>query len=266
MPHGARKVSESGYYHVVPKGINAQIIFGEDADRLSYLDLMARAKKDTDIRIHAYCLMSNHVHLVLEDPHRKLSEFIKYVHERYGTKYSKKYDRVGGVFAKTCWSEPIETEEYLLCAVRYVHANPAHAGICKAAAYDWSSAKEYLGQPCVAPGIAETSMVLDMCGGVQGFVQFSQPSNATFLPFPGSRLRNHSDDQEALRIAEGVLGFSPSCLASKDQLERDRGLILLSQRGFNGRQIARITGIGRSIVQRCIRATEAPCATGVPPL
>lgn len=184
MPHGARRISDSGYYHVVPKGINEQIIFEDNEDRKLYLQLMSQAKDNTKMNIHAYCLMSNHVHLVLEDQNRKLSAFIKYIHERYGTAYSKKYERVGGVFAKTCWSEPIESDEYLLCAVRYVHANPANAGICKAAAYEWSSAKDYLGRS----GITDTAMVLGMCGGVQGFVQFSQPSNGTYLPFPTSKL------------------------------------------------------------------------------
>jgi len=248
MPHGARKKSESGYYHVVPKGINAQIIFENDTDKLLYLKLIEEAKEDTGIRIYAYCLMSNQVHLILEDHERKLAGFIKYVHERYGTAYSKKYDRVGGVFAKTCWSEPIETDEYLLCAVRYVHANPANAGICKASAYDWSSAKDYLGRS----GITDTSMVLDMCGGVQGFIRFSQPENGTLLPFPGSRLKNHMGDEEALVVAKQILGQNPQGLLALDKEKRNEGIRLMLQRGFSQNCIARLTGIGRKVIRQCL--------------
>ena len=118
MPHQARRISESGYYHIVPKGINGQDIFERDADRQLYLTLLAKAAKEAGVVILAYCLMSNHVHIVLNDPQRHMSDFVKYVHERYGTKYCRQYGREGGVFGKKFWSEPIEKDSYLLCAVR----------------------------------------------------------------------------------------------------------------------------------------------------
>lgn len=241
MPHGARRRSESGYYHVVSKGINGQDIFECDADRQLYVRLLAKAKDKTGILIHAYCLMSNHVHLVLEDRTQRLADFVKYVHERYGAIFSQQYGRIGGVFSKLYWSEPIETDEYLLCAVRYVHANPANAGICRAAAYEWSSAKDYLGRK----GIVHTAMVLDMCGGVEGFIRFSQPQNTTLLPFPGSGLKRHVTDDEARIVAEKILGYSPGKLATKDKAERNQGIALLKQRGFWEQLIVRLTGISR---------------------
>ena len=145
MPKAARVKSASGYYHVVPKGIADQLIFENDLDRNMYLELLRKAKVETGVKLHAYCLMSNHVHLVVEDEHDKLSEFMKYVTERYAMYYAQQIGRTGGIFRKPFWSEPIESDEYLLCAVRYVHANPAAAGICPASQYEWSSAKDYLG-------------------------------------------------------------------------------------------------------------------------
>ncbi|MDO4797244.1 MAG: transposase [Coriobacteriales bacterium] len=244
MPHQARRRSGSGYYHVVSKGINGQDIFECDADRRMYRSLLGKAREVTGVLILAYCLMSNHVHLVLDDPQQHVSDFVKYVHERYGAAYCRQYDRVGGIFVKKFWSEPIETDSHLLCAVRYVHANPANAGICKAAAYEWSSAKDYLGRK----GFCDTNMVLDMCGGVEGFVRFSQPCNATFLPFPGSKLLNHLSDEEARSIATDILGHNPSLLASKQKEERNRGISLLRERGFPVKLIVRLTGIGKYIV------------------
>lgn len=124
VPHAARKRSASGFYHVVPKGMSGQIIFESDSDRSLYIKLLTEAKALHDVAIHAYCLMSNHVHLAVEDPKEHLSDFMKYVHERYGTYFAGKTGRTGGIFRTPFWSEPIETDTYLLCAVRYVHAHP----------------------------------------------------------------------------------------------------------------------------------------------
>lgn len=248
MPHGARKVSESGYYHVVPKGINGRIIFEDDADRGLYLSLLSRAKDEYGVRLPAYCLMSNHVHLILDTIDADLGAYIKYVHERYGMAHALKYGHVGGVFAKTCWSEPIETDEYLLCAVRYVHANPANAGICPASAYEWSSAKDYLGRS----GIADTGTVLDMLGGRTGFIEFSKPQNGTLFPFRTSSLRNHLSDDEAARVAKGILGFDPRELAAMEPGRRNQALAVLGRHGFTRNLMMRLTGLGRRTVQRCL--------------
>lgn len=246
MPHAARKRSASGYYHVVPKGIHDQVIFENDGDRSRYLELLREAKERFGIRIHAYCLMGNHVHLVLEDERNTLSQFMKFVDERYGAHVAESLGRKGGVFVRPFWSEPIEEDGYLLCAVRYVHANPAAAGICPASAYEWSSAKDYLGRK----GIADTDMVLDMLGGQKGFIDFSRASNATGSAFPGSKLKNHLTDQEALTLAQGILGMKACDVGLLPRMQRDAALELLANRGFSLAQIARITGVGRG----CCRA------------
>lgn len=244
LPHTARTISESGYYHVVPKGIADQLLFENDDDRSMYLELLRKAKAGTGVKLHAYCLMSNHIHLVVEDSNDKLSEFMKYVTERYAMYYAKQIGRTGGVFRKPFWSEPIESDEYLLCAVRYVHANPAAAGLCPASQYEWSSVKDYLGRETE---ITDTETVLDMLGGRSGFIEFSGQSKNTALPFPSSRLSGHLSDDEALAIAKAVLGADGINLAACDKSTRVAGITLLAERGFSIAQISRITGVARSI-------------------
>ncbi len=245
MPHTARKKSESGFYHVVPKGMANRIVFEDDADRRLYVRLLSEVKQNTGIRIHAYCLMSNHTHLILEDPEGQISNAMKYLHERYAEHVARKSNRIGGIFRKPFWSEPIETNGYLLCAVRYVHANPAHAGICTAVSYEWSSFKDYLGRK----GITDTNMILGICGGVQEFIRFSQPENDTIHPFPGSKLKNHVSDDDALRIARYILGFELHELASMSINDRSDSVKLLTKRGFTRSCIMRITGMSRTTIQ-----------------
>lgn len=247
MPKGTRVKSESRFYHVVPKGLADQLIFEDDGDRRRYVSLLRKAKGETGLLVHAYCLMSNHVHLLLEDPDDALGAFMKLVDERYGAYYAEKICRTGGIFRKPFWSEPVDTDEHFLCAVRYVHANPAAAGLCPASAYSWSSAKDYLGRD----GLADTRLVLDMLGGREGFVDFSRAARSTAVAFEGSGLRNHLSDDEALRIARQVLGHDDVSLASLARAQRTESVRLLRGRGFTIRQVARICGIGEGFVSRC---------------
>lgn len=240
MPHVARRKSESGYYHVVPKGIADQIIFEDDADKGLYLRLLEETARRSSISVHAYCLMSNHVHLIVEDRNDSLSEAMKYLHERYATHYAKVIGRTGGVFRKPFWSEPIETDPHLLCAVRYVHANPAAAGICKASSYPWSSVGSYLGKE---DGITSAEMILEMLGGREGFIEFSKASNSTATPFPGSKLKAHLGDDEALRLVREVLGTDDVNLAQLPPAARHERLARLRDRGFTVRQLSRICGV-----------------------
>ena len=246
MPHQARKKSETGYYHVVPKGIHDQILFESDTDRQNYMGLLKRAKLETGVLLHAYCLMSNHVHLLVEDPEDELANFVKQVHERYGMYFAEKTGRHGGIFQRRYWSEPINSEAHLLCAVRYVHANPAAAGICPASKYEWSSAKDYLGRE----GIADVTTVLDMCGGRDGFIEFSKMSNWTAVPFPGSKLSRHLTDGEAAAIAQALLGADGLLLGAENIASRKQKLAVLYAHGFTVSQIVRITGLGRREVER----------------
>ena len=250
MPRAPRKQSESGYYHVVPKGIAGQTIFGDDQDRRLYLKWLAEAKDETGFVLHSYCLMGNHVHLAIEDPSDRLSEAMKYVHERYGMYYAEKIGRYDGIFRKPFWSEPIEDDSRLLCTVRYIHANPAAAGICHASEWPWSSVGDYLGRDAsesggpAFPGLAETSVALDLLGGRKGFVEWSLPAKSTALPFSDSTLKNHLTDDEAIRLAADILGHDPRKGCTPEEAK------LLLARNFSVRQIERVAGVSRYRLQK----------------
>ena len=254
MPHTARKKSASGFYHVVPKGQGDQIIFDCDSDRQKYIRLLKEAKTETDVRIHAYCLMNNHIHLILEDENNSMSEALKYVHERYGAYFADKTGRKGGIIHNPFWSEPIEADSYLLCAIRYVHANPVAAGICPASAYRWSSVRDYLDRN--KNGITDTERVLDLLGGVEGFIQFSQSQNLTLLPFAGSKLKRHITDDEAKRVARLVVGENVGHLKTCDASIRTEAVRTLGERGFSVQQIARISGLGRREITRILNGQQ----------
>ena len=130
MPRVARARSESGFYHVVAKGNGGQNLFEDASDYRAFLELVAATAEKCGVFVHAYCLMSNHVHLLLEDQGGRLSEFMKSLSATgYATRFNAKASHIGHVFQQRFKSQPVEDEAHLLQAVRYIHNNPAKAGM-----------------------------------------------------------------------------------------------------------------------------------------
>lgn len=239
----ARKLSESGFYHVVSKGEADQALFYSDDDRRRYVLDLGGVCEEYGLLLRSYCLMSNHVHLLVEDVDTALSAAMKELNERYAMYFKRLTGRTGHVFKNRFWSEPVEDEAYLLCAMRYIHANPAVAGICKAAAYPWSSARDYLGRE----GIANTELLLDMLGGRDGFIQFSRNEPLPAVAFEGSRLSAHLTDDELRRVAQEVVGDCDS-LQSLGRDEQITALKRLLKCGFSRMEVVRATDLTKHFV------------------
>ena len=242
MPRQARQHSE--YMHIIVRGIGKQILFENDADRTRYLDFLRKYQKDTGISILAYCLMENHVHLLVHDENDNLSAFMKKTGGSYAQYYNRKYDRAGHLFQDRYKSEPIRDEAYLLSAFRYILNNPQKAGICAAEEYPWSSVKEY-GRP---DGITDTTMLCEMIGSVDLFLHFlSQPGDVECMDVDSRK----KDDTWALTVLQKTLSVSSGTILQQyDRKERDNALALLKKKGLSIRQIERLTGINRGVIQK----------------
>ena len=244
MPRAPRVIAESGFYHVILRGNGRQLIFEDNADRRVFLDLLARRAADAGISILAWCLMENHVHLVLEDPTQSLSEMMQRLSGDYAQRFNRRTGHVGHVFENRFKSSAIDSEAYLLQAVRYVHDNPDNAGICPAHEYPWSSYHEYVG----SSEIADTHLVLDMLGGVDGFVAYSQPEMRRSYRFDR---RARVPEDEAGEVARLVLGGLPAHeVKALPKAERNGMLQELRNMGLSVRQIERLTGVGHGTISR----------------
>ena len=131
MPRTARKIGNSGFYHIVARGIGKQIIFEEENDYLLFLGLLKKYLKEEDAVLHAYCLMDNHFHLLLKID-SGMDRLMKKISTAYVFYFNNKYERVGHLFQDRYRSIPVEDDSSLLSVVRYIHNNPAKAGICPA--------------------------------------------------------------------------------------------------------------------------------------
>lgn len=276
MPRTSRRVAESGYYHVMLRGNGKQVIFEDDRDRRAFLDCLARVLEESGLALIAWCLMSNHVHLLLSDAAGRLSGAMHALATRYAGYFNARTGRVGSVFAGRFKSMPVESDAQLVAAVRYIHQNPEKAGICPAAEYPWSSYHEYVrggeghegsavekgvragsvamdAQPGLAPtlpALADVSVVLDLVGGVEGFLEMSaseRPNDYCFRP--GARI----SDTDVLEVARAaVFPEDPRRLREASGAGRNRSLLALRNAGLTTRQIERVTGIGHYAVEKGI--------------
>ena len=145
MPRQARKVSELNIYHVILRGINRQIIFEEDNDYLQFISILKYYKNRCDFKIYAYCLMNNHIHLLIEHSSTNMETIMKKIEVKFVRWYNTKYQRVGHLFQDRYKSEPINDMRYFLTVFRYINQNPFHAGLESViGTYPWSSYQEYL--------------------------------------------------------------------------------------------------------------------------
>lgn len=131
MARVAREKSSTGIYHVTLRGINRQIIFEDDEDYQKFLWTITDTKGKSGYEIYAYCLMSNHIHLLLKETREELGIVFRRIGASYVHWYNWKYKRRGHLFQARYKSEVVETDSYFLTVLRYIHQNPYKADIVK---------------------------------------------------------------------------------------------------------------------------------------
>ena len=247
MPRTARKKGESGIYHVVLRGINQQLIFEDDEDNEMFLDVIEACKRVSGFELYAYCLMSNHVHLLIRILAEDLDQIFKRIGARYVFWFNWKYRRVGHLFQDRFRSEPVETDRYFLAVLRYIHKNPITAGICGSIdGYKWSSFHEYVGDH----RIVDRDFALEMTGS-DGFVEFHQSENEvdTFIDDDVKRFR--ITDEYVKELMRKVCGVDTVDAFQKfDKTQRAFYVGSLKDQGITIRQISRLTGVSKGIVER----------------
>lgn len=248
MSRVQREISPTGYYHVTLRGNGRQILFEDDSDRRKFLHLMAESIRSAGGRIIVWCLMSNHVHVVIDDPQAKLSEMVHDFAGAYARRFNAKTGHVGTVFQGRFHSVAITSEGQLLQTARYIHDNPVRARIAAVDEYEWSGFGEYAGNSPVA--ISDVSVLLEMLGGVEGFLEFSHSgAHAVNYLRRGKRI----SDRDVREAAKDALGdISPLEIKSMPQAERVEALAKLRAIGLSWRQIEMLTGIGASSIRRAL--------------
>lgn len=135
------------WYHVMNRGLGRRNIFLSDKDRRGFFDVLSEASEMFKMQIHAYCLMDNHYHLLIHTPEGRLGRGMRHVNGVYTQKFNKKHFTDGPLFRGRYKALLVDSDEYLLELVRYIHLNPVEARICDdPKKHPWTSHFAYLSE------------------------------------------------------------------------------------------------------------------------
>ena len=251
MARHARRKGISGYYHLIVRGNNKQVLFEEAEDYKFFISRMGRWCREAEIRICAYCLMENHVHLLVKDAREAVPGMMKKLSVSYSQYYNQKYERIGHLFQGRYLSEPVENMAYLLTVFRYILNNPWKAGICPASEYRWSSYKAYF-RP-TAPLYMD--FVREQYPTEEAYRKYiSAPNEDECLEYTP---KVHDDDWAREVIRKTLSVQTGTEIQAWDLQKRNRALQHLNAEGLSLRQMERLTGISRRVI-----ASAAPRVTG----
>lgn len=161
MPRQPRVKGEFSTYHIIQRGNERKNLFISDDDRVRYIETLCRMKQKYNFLIYAYCLMDNHVHLLIDDNGNDISRLVKSINISYVNYFNRAYRRCGHLFQDRFRSELVDSDGYLLEVSRYIHNNPVRAGIVgDPSEYRWSSFGIYNGKAKDIYGLIDKGLVL----------------------------------------------------------------------------------------------------------
>lgn len=145
MPRKPRNHHLPDFYHIMVQGDEKKFIFTKDNCKEKYIYLLKRNSFRNDVKLIAYCVMDNHVHILLHSKEQeRISKMMSQCNTSYGIFFSKERNNIGHVFRERFKSEPIYTKSHLLNCIKYIHENPVKANIIKhCSQYIYSSYNEY---------------------------------------------------------------------------------------------------------------------------
>lgn len=238
------------------KGADRQLLFQETSDYRKYLEILEYYKKLFSFEIYAYCLMSNHIHLLIHHPPTiTLESIFRHINTTYATWFNQKYDRTGFVQDGRYFSEPVETEDYLLTAIRYIHFNPTKAGleIEPGAKYPWSSFHDYINKHSK---LTDTKPIMAKFQSKEEFLEKHKAAPSDDC-FDIHKYRKRLPDDVAKEIilqtcqCKSITNFQKLSLT-----ERNQAILLLHKKGISVRQLNRLTGTPRGVIERLLTKKE----------
>ena len=258
-----RKESPLSIHHVMYRGINKQQIFADDDDYGKFLTVLRKYEPICGFKLLAYCLMSNHIHLVIKTGEMPLGRIFQHVIPSFVYWYNKKYERVGSLFQARFKSRPICNNNQLLTVIKYVHQNPVKAAICKHPGhYQYSSFKGYFRNDLIDASYIRSFISPD------GFNRFNcdktdkkrkkgNPAQAQAQAEKEDFCIDIEDEKPRLndkRAMEIMIRLSGCGNASEfqalDTALRDKALLDMRIAGVSVSQANRITGISCGMIRK----------------
>ena len=228
------------------RGINKQQIFYDDEDFSYFIALLDKYKAISHYDVYAYCLMRNHVHLLIKISDEPLETIFRRLGASFVYWYNLKYERTGHLFQDRFKSEPVEDDRYFLAVLRYILRNPVKAGICATPAeYAYSNIRDFsIPSKNVLPCPLESEELWDF------IMQDGEDDCLDVLDQPQRRVT----DTAARELIRQEFGALPADSSAAYRAAVQTALRRLAQKGLTIRQLSRLTGIAKSSVDRALKS------------
>ena len=232
------------------RGINQQQIYEDTEDYKKFIEIIKGCQVISGFKLYAYCLMSNHVHILLKIEKEELEQVFKRIGSRYVYWYNTKYRRSGHLFQDRFKSEPVEDEKYFITVLRYIHQNPIKAGICKSLGeYLYSSYNEYI----ESNGTVDRDFVYGIISK-EFFEEYHQQLNMDrCLELEAVKIRL-TDEQAKKIVQKKSQSKSISGFLGLDEIKKEKYVKDFYTEGLSVRQISRLTGLTKGMVEKCLKS------------
>lgn len=245
MARKARIYSEKGIYHVILRGNNKQNLFHYDQDREFFLNRLHKYSKELKIDIYCYCLMTNHIHILIGKAGKNMSLLIQKIANSYVYYFNHKYDRSGHLFQGRFKSEPITDEVYFKTVYRYILHNCEKAQLGSYSKYDWNS-YHYLKNN--DEQFINSDYVISLFGSKNTLQEFLKlPATESCMEYENKIIFS---DSKALQLILKLFGINTPYHFERLHInEQKEKCHALKENGLSINQISRITGISKNIIR-----------------
>lgn len=232
------------------RGVNGQQIFADIEDYEKFLEILTDCKEISEFKIFAYCLMGNHIHLLLQENKEPIELIMKRIEARFVYWYNIKHQRIGHLFQDRFKSEPVENNDYFLTVIRYIHQHPVKAGICKKPQdYTFSSYNEFSKE--------QTFIDCDFVFGVidkDRFIKFHNEKALEQCLDIEEKPKIRVTDEQAKKI---IMEYSKCKSISEFEMLptalREKYINFFHENGMSIRQISRLCGETKGFVEKCLK-------------
>lgn len=258
MSRQKRKISRTGLYHIMFKGISELNIFREDADYDKLKEIILKIKTETEFKIYAYCFTKDCVRLFIKESKAgDISKIMSKILSNYASWFNFKYKRSGALFNNRYKSEPLEDIEYYLPVMRFIHNNASN--IKKPEKYSHSSYSEYISN---SPALCDIDFILNLFSdnrndAIEEFVAFNKEKDEESYEITDSKKLSPFKIKQIIKNELASENIEAIRFIKKD--ERNRIINkLVNDFGVSKSELERITGISRGTIIRICNPGKNP--------
>ena len=233
------------------RGINKQKVFIDDDDYYLFLRILSKCKAISGFKLYAYCIMSNHIHLLIQEGEQPISEIFKRFGDTFVYWYNQKHKRCGSIFQGRYKSIPVNDDAYFITVLKYIHQNPVNAGIVSSCSdYEFSSYNSYF----KTNSFVDTDFAFELIG-LDEFVRIhSDETNDYPVGFDSNSSYKCSDEE-----AKAIFELVTSCKSTDDfkKYPKDMKKAYVNQlrrEGLTIAQIRRFAGVSQRMAE-CRKVT-----------